>query len=295
MLSILIPTYNYSVVNLTENIHKQTINANIPFEIIVVDDASFNKNTLEENKSINLLSHCRLIENTKNLGRTACRNLLANKASYNYLLFLDADVLPVYSDFISRFNLKNQENISVIFGGVNYYDSTPNTSEILRWKYGKSRETKTVKDRKKHPYFIISQNLLIEKELFLTLNTSKNNCYGLDILFSANLKKSKTKVNHIDNPVYHLGLESNTIFIKKSVEAVKTTFQLEQDGLIENDLRPLQKSYNTLKKWHLSGLFTTVFPSINSLVEKNLHSKNPSIFLFDLFRLYHFSKLKNDA
>ena len=295
MLSILIPTYNYSVVNLVSMIEKQAIPAGFPFEIIVLDDASNQKNILLENESISQIAHCTYLKNTNNLGRTASRNLLANKARYNWLLFLDADILPKYDDFISRFQLEKQKDTSVIFGGVVYVEKRPNTSEMLRWKYGNLREAKSVENRKKQPYFIISQNLLIKKPLFLKLNTSTTNCYGLDILFSANLKKNNISVTHIDNPVYHLGLESSAAFIKKSVEAVKTTFKLEEDGLIEEDLRPLQKSYLHLKNWKLSGLFTKLFKVFKPTIEKNLHSKNPSIFLFDLFRLYHFTKLKKDA
>ena len=40
MLSILIPTYNYDVFPLVENIHRQCKEATIDFEILINDDAS---------------------------------------------------------------------------------------------------------------------------------------------------------------------------------------------------------------------------------------------------------------
>ena len=94
MLSILIPTYNYSVVNLVNQLQKQAIEAAFVFEIIVVDDFSNNLLIIEQNNKINQLDFCQFIKNEKNIGRTASRNLLANKAKYESLLFLDADVLP---------------------------------------------------------------------------------------------------------------------------------------------------------------------------------------------------------
>ena len=55
MISILIPTYNYNVFSLVENLQKQCEIANEVYEIVVLDDASTDKKSLEENSKINLL------------------------------------------------------------------------------------------------------------------------------------------------------------------------------------------------------------------------------------------------
>ena len=115
----------------------------------------------------------------------------------------------------------------------------------------------------------------------------------MDILFSNNLKTSKIKVEHIDNPVYHLGLESNESFITKSLEAVKTTLKLEENNLIENDLRPLQKSYLKLKKLGLVNIFSIFISVFKNIMERNFLSENPNLFWFDLYRLQYFIKLKS--
>ena len=293
MLSILIPTYNYSIVELVNLVHKQAIKATIPFEIIVIDDCSTNQDIIDKNKVIENLEFCNYIQNENNLGRTASRNLLATKASYDLLLFLDADVLPKYDDFISRFELNTNKNYKVIFGGVCYFKEKPKADQILRWKYGHKRETKSISDRLSEPYFVISQNLLINKNTFIKNNTLAKNTYGLDILFSGNLLKNDVQVKHIDNPVFHLGLENNETFLNKSLEAVKTTFLLEKNNEINKDLRPLQKSFLLLKKWKLDGLFNTLFKILKKPIKSNLLSNNPSMFMFDLYRLNYFIELKN--
>ena len=56
MLSILIPTYNYNVVPLVLELHKQCLECEIDFEILCQDDAS--KLFFEENKKINGLKLC---------------------------------------------------------------------------------------------------------------------------------------------------------------------------------------------------------------------------------------------
>lgn len=293
MLSILIPTYNYNIVNLVNQVYTQAIDAQILFEIIVIDDCSTNVAIFDENKEIKELEFCRFLKNKENIGRTATRNLLANKATYNQLLFLDADVLPKYDNFISRFKLAENKNYQVIYGGVSYFEEKPVENKVLRWKYGKEREAKNVAQRLKEPFFIISQNLMIQKAVFLKLNFINTNAYGLDILFSNNLKTNNIIVTHIDNPVYHLGLEENSIFIKKSLEAVKTTFQLEEKGIIENDLRPLQKSYLKLKKKKLTIPFNFIISKFKKLMERNFLSKDPNLFWFDLYRLNYYIELKN--
>ena len=58
MISILIPTYNYNVFPLVENLQKQCEVAAVAYEIIVLDDASTDKRSLEENSKINLLKQC---------------------------------------------------------------------------------------------------------------------------------------------------------------------------------------------------------------------------------------------
>ena len=163
---------------------------------------------------------------------------------------------------------------------------------MLRWKYGKARESKSVWERKKNPYFIISQNLLIKKKSFLKANNFTENYYGLDNFFSNQLKRMDAKMLHIDNPVLHFGLEENEKFIKKALQAVETTVILENLGLMDNSMRPIQKSFLTLKKLHLTSLFHFVISKFKRKMERNFISKKPNLFWFDLYRLSYYIKLK---
>ena len=112
MLSILIPTYNYNVTRLVKEIHKQLLETKIKFEIICLDDGS-KSHLNNKNKDINLLSNVNFSELDINIGRSAIRNLLAEKANYKWLLFLDADVIPksknFISDYISHISDENKE------------------------------------------------------------------------------------------------------------------------------------------------------------------------------------------
>ena len=296
MLSVLIPTYNYKVYDLVKGLQSQIEALPVPVEIIVIDDCS--KDFKAENEPINELRHCSYVYSEKNAGRTATRSKLADLAKFQWLLFLDADVQPKHENFIGVYLSYIQDtNNDVVFGGINYQDEKPPEDQLLRWIYGRDREAKSVAQREKSPYFIISQNLLIKKNIFLAANTVKENFYGLDNFFSNQLKRQNAKVSHIDNPVIHLGLETNSAFVTKALKAVETTVIFEEKGHMDNADRPLQKSYLILKSLGLSKLFNFTISKFKGKMERNFLSAKPNLFWFDLYRLAYYIDLKsrNDA
>ena len=295
MLSILIPTYNYNTLLLVKTLQQQAIKSKISFEIIVLDDASSDTQSSIENNRINTLEHCTYIESEKNLGRTATRNILAHKAKFNWLLFLDADVIPLNHDYIETYVKELNNKHDVISGGIVYETQRPTQNQLLRWVYGKTRESKSAKARNKKPYNIISANLLITKEVFLKANNFETNHYGLDIYFSYKIRELKAKVQHIENPTIHLGLESTAIFLEKSLGAIQTTYTLEKDNKIDLSSRALQIKYKQLKTMGATTLFMFICRGFEKTFIKNLKSKNPSLFFFDLYKLCFYCKLKKNA
>ena len=296
MISILIPTYNYNIVPLVETLHHQSSNSDIPVEIIVVDDCSSNKTLQEKNSQIKSLENCQYIVNSKNKGRTASRGILADLAAYEHLLFLDADVFPKKSTFLQEY-ATNLEKVDLVFGGIIYEEKKPEKDKILRWKYGHSRESSPLSHRKKNPYLTINSGcFLIKKNTFIEVNNQLLfKGYGLDNLFKQILEEKDVTIRHIDNPVYHLGLEKNTVFIKKSLESIETTILLEKKGLIKDDLRPLQKTYLKCKTYGILSILRIIINLFEQQMISNFNSKNPSLFLFDLYRLYYYDKLKKHA
>ena len=81
MISILIPTYRWNSFPLVEKIHQQISKAEIPFEIIVIDDASNDDSVTQNKQSINL-SNTSFQILPQNIGRSTIRNLLAEKAQF---------------------------------------------------------------------------------------------------------------------------------------------------------------------------------------------------------------------
>ncbi len=200
------------------------------------------------------------------------------------------------NNFLKHYFEAINEKTDLIFGGITYEENKPETSKMLRWKYGMHRESLSLETRKKRPILSINSGaFLIKKSLFLKINTEWTaNNYGLDILFKQLLIKNNAHVSHIENPVLHLGLESNRAFLKKSLYAIETMVALEKKDLISSDYTALQKSYLKLKKWKMTDAFKNVVSKFQQTIEKNLNSENPNLRLFDIYKLNHYISLKQN-
>lgn len=286
MLSILIPTYNYSVLPVVVELKSQADLLNLSYEIIVLDDSS----TLFaiDNEKIKELENCNYLKNATNIGRTATRNILAKKAKFNNLLFLDADVFPEKKSFLSDYTkMIGKLGDSVIFGGYKYITVVPEHSKSLRYYYGKDREEQEAFLRNKNPYgFVFSGNMLISKTIFLENNYKKSEkLYGLDNIFSHQLYIKKIKVLHIDNAIFHNGLEENEVFFKKSLESVKSRKQLLSDHKNSANINNLLRYYLILKRLRLLFLAKNLFKWSEKYLKNKIIAKKPNLFYFDLYRL----------
>ncbi len=290
MLSLLIPTYNYDVRPLVYELQKQAETIHLPFEIIVCDDGS--EHTFFSEIDPNPFTH--IIKNKTNLGRTQTRQKLALKAKFDNLLFLDADVLPEQTTFLATYLPFLSSSYSVVCGGCSYESTSNHPTQNLRWKYGKEREEKKAAFRNTNPYSaVFSGNILIKKELFLHYNFKENaNWYGMDIYFAYQLFRNNVAVEHVDNAVIHLGLESNEVFFKKSLESVvsRHAFLANQPNI--EKINSLLKHYKTLKKIGIGKLLGKIFTFFKPVLAKNIVSDNPNLLVFDLYRLGYLCTLK---
>jgi glycosyltransferase involved in cell wall biosynthesis len=116
MLSILIPIYNFNAVPLVKELQKQCMECDLEFEICIDDCSTLHQ---QENQAISSIEKCSFRVLHENIGRSKIRNLLAAEASYKWLLFLDCDIYPEKSLFISNYaNQIKQSQSEAIYGGL---------------------------------------------------------------------------------------------------------------------------------------------------------------------------------
>jgi glycosyltransferase involved in cell wall biosynthesis len=296
MISVLIPVYNYNISDLVSEIHKQLEKTDTPFEILCYDDCSNNIKFQENNNKINTFSHCEYSILPKNIGRSAIRNKLAKDAKFDWCLFLDADVMPKNDDFISSYLKSILAKSEVIYGGILYQEERIDHTHLLRWIYGKKREALPVDDRKKNPYLsFLTLNFLIHKTVFNKVSFNENipNLRHEDTLFSFNLRESKVKIEHIENPAYHLGIEDSKTFLKKSMDSVKAIDLFINQDLLPANYTRISRIYSKIKNNGVSKLLSFLYVKFDRVFKKNLLGNKPSLLIFDVYRLTYYCFLNS--
>ena len=287
MLSILIPTYNYNVVPLVKALYKQIVEENILFEIICFDNGS--KSILNnDNDELNSMNHCYFTSLKKDVGRSKIRNLLAEKSKYDWLLFLDADILPIDKFFIRNYLSSIDLKQNVYYGGLKYDDIKPSKNELLRWVYGKSREEIPIEKRTLNPNkYFSSANFLIKKKTFNTFKFNENltKCGHEDTLLALDLVRNGIEITQVYNPVYHLGLDENKVFLLKTRAAVENLLKLNEQGKITIKDNKMLNYFSKIKFLNLINLTTFFYKKNIKKMEKNLTSTNPSLLIFDLYKM----------
>ncbi len=282
MLSVLIPTYNYDVGKLVRKVHMQLNASKIMFEIIILEDGS----SQDINTKIHL-SHTKILVHKHNLGRVKARQFLAKSSKYDWLLFLDADVLPKNDSFISDYINQLNSGYEAVFGGFTYYNERPKKDYVLRWKYGMNKEQVPAHKRNLNPYkVIISANYLIKKTAFETINSKMtNNGYGYDNYFGALLKLKQISILHIDNEVYHLGIEKSSNYLNKKEQAAETLIRLYSANTITTHDNDLLSLFSYLNRYGLAVIFSGIHKLLRPLMKYNLTGSNPSIKVLQLYRI----------
>lgn len=294
MLSILIPVYNWNITSLVQSLQKQLQIAGIEYEMIILDDASPQEQFHLENKCLATSPYILYERKDENTGRAKLRNELAAKANYPYLLFIDCDASIVDSSYISNYleNIGKKKNKGpfVILGGVAYRNTPPDSRHDFRWYYGKKREEIPAEERNKFPYKSFTPfNVLITKSLFDTIRFDEGfTSYGYeDTFFGTALKKEKIPVYHIENPLYHDGLDENEQYFQKIKSAIDNLAILQREGKINDDFiadNRLLKAYFKCKKIGLLPLIRKWFKRRQTSLQYRILEKQ-NLFLLDLYKL----------
>ena len=292
MISILIPIYNQDVRPLVYTLAKQCSKLGINFQILCFDDGSEAKYR-QKNKELAFVFGVNYTEMEENLGRSRIRNWLGNAAYYPFLLFLDGDSKVNNKNFVKQY-IKQLSTDGIIYGGRTYTKRKPtNKKKILHWKYGTYVESMSAKRRKKDPYLnFMSNNFIIPQEIFKECRFDENTKgYGFeDLQYAKKLQQMNFAVCHIDNPVLHDGIESNTIFLKKTEEALKNLIMLEDLDQIPQTR--LLRSSQWLKSYGLTGVFMKVMHSFEARVREHLLSSEPWLWVLQLWKLYRYLRLR---
>ena len=302
MLSVLIPTYNVNLHPLVSELQAQLNDAQIEYEIIIEDDASSDKAIRYHNSLLGDMDNVAYIEHTENIGRSKTRNHLADTARFPYLLFLDCDARikkPSYIAYYLHFiSVKKEQNPEfAVSGGLSYREDLPEKSKHLRYKYGIKREVRPAKERNEHPYSHFTPfNLLISKSVFQKCRFDESlTDYGYeDTFFGLDLEEAEIPLYHIDNELYHDGLDENRDFLTKTEESVRNLDKLYKTGKVSERFLAQSRLLQTWQQLSAtrSGrlLFRCLHLSRKLLISLMLNYN--SLKAMDLYKLVLFEELQ---
>lgn len=292
-LSVLIPNYNYVCLPLVRRLQSLLESAAIPYEIIVADDGSTDLQTIEANRPIATLTNCQYLIRPKNVGRAVIRNILAQTAQYTFLLYIDSDLTIINDQFIRRYVDCLNESTTVIDGGVSIGGNPEALKGNLRYLYEKAEEPNhTAICRQASPYqHLHTANLLICKELILQHPFDERfRHYGYeDVLLGKTLRQHQIPITHIDNPLGFHTFESNSDFIVKTEEGLRTLYQFRRD------LRGYSRLLTFVSGIHISLILSLIrlwHRLFQKAERRNLCGSRPSLLVYKLYRLGYFLSLE---
>lgn len=301
-LSILLPSYNNVCVSLVQALQRQAdalrgkLDKPFRYEIIVADDCSTDAACIDANRVIGDMLHCRYLRMEQNVGRAQIRNVLISESRGDYVLLIDSDLFLCDDNYLYKYATSTAD---VVYGGTRIggegfamVDNEANTENLkgnLRYIYEKKAEpSHRAAFRQLRPNQEISVCNLYARRDIMEAHPfdSRFKAYGYeDVLFGKRLAESGIEVTHIDNPVLINEFEPNSVFVKKTEEAILTLCRFEQD--LEG-YSNLKTKVTTLGRYIPLSLFRLWHRIMKNKEKRNLIGPKPSLLLFKLYKLGFF-------
>lgn len=300
MLSVLIPTFRYDCSPLARTVALQCRalreklgRESFDFEVIVSDDCSGANWAQRIGKALSDIPECRVLPQTRNLGRAANCNALFRAAQFRWQLLMDCDTMPCTDTYIAEF-WERREDAPVVCGKLVNPNISPRGHE-LRYRYEKAAEPKrTASYRQQHPYEAFTTfSILFDRNLCGDMRFDER-CteYGYeDALLGLELSRRRISVLHTDTPLLHLGIDSNEEFLGKTETAMRTLSRL---GEPMQSAAGASRICRKLGRLGLLPVLRVAFRCARPLLRCNLLGRRPSVFLFNIYKLGYYATLPAD-
>lgn len=158
-----------------------------------------------------------------NKGRSAARNLAIEHANGEYMLFIDADMVPAHDDFLDKyFEVIDRKSAAMVFGGFSVPDENIPHDLRLCFDLAMRADCMAAEFRaRRGAYAVASNNVMALKKVF-ELEPFDPNFKGWgweDTEWAIRVTNAGFGLIHIDNPAFHHGLDTSETMLKKYREA----------------------------------------------------------------------------
>ena len=104
------------------------------------------------------------------------------------------------------------------------------------------------------------------------------------------LYKNGFMILYIRNPLLHEGLQTNGEFLEKTKSSLQNLSFIYKNLIPKEDAPNIRliAAYEKLKKIRMTGVIRVLGSALKPIIERNLNSRYPSMFLFDFYKLAYF-------
>lgn len=219
LISICIPAWQDAAGPLLSSL--RALPAIAQCEVLVYDDGSGNEDMTRAitNSLAAIKAPARLITASENRGRSVARNRLIAQARADWLLLLDADMLPDGPDFLQNYiNAITQTACPALFAGgfsLKQVEATP----LQRLHAAQARKSECIPAdiRAKAPgLHIFTSNILVHREIIESVLFDEGYTgWGWEDVDWGLRVNAAYPVKHIENTATHLGLDDADNLLKK--------------------------------------------------------------------------------
>jgi hypothetical protein len=158
-----------------------------------------------------------------NQGRSSARNRAIQAARGEYILFMDADMVPGDGMFLARYFQAIERRVSaIIFGGFEAGHCQINHDTLLNHTLASNNDCKPARDRaQRGAIAVASNNLLVRRDVFdhISFDNAFKGWGWEDTEWAMRAVFAGYGLTHIDNPAIHIGLDSTQAMLRKFKEA----------------------------------------------------------------------------
>lgn len=199
-------------------------NAPAGVEFVLLDDGSADIELLARvvTAASALNAPVRIIVRERNEGRAAARNRLIAEARGQYVLFLDADMLPDRPTFLLHWLAVTRcQQPDVAFGGLSLRHAQRTRDTALHHNLFAASDCRSLEERELAPAQSTASANLLVRRAFLDAHPFDAGFtgWGFEDTDWALTAARDTEILHVDNPATHAGLDTAATLLRKSAEA----------------------------------------------------------------------------
>ena len=161
----------------------------------------------------------RLITSSKNRGRAHARNRLIEEAKTDWILFLDADMVPDAPNFLRAYlrAAEQSDGPALIAGGFSLTQIKPTRETLLHITQASRSECLPAAKRNEHPgRYVFTSNILVHADILKSVSFDDGYTgWGWEDVDWGLRVAEDFPVRHIENTATHLGLDETDTLLTK--------------------------------------------------------------------------------